>query len=228
MEGLIRSLTNGTNQTVTVERSLLYCTIVSTGFVGSLFCLVPRRVRALDRDDAKQIKWRAFAAILASLGSMALYPIMIGRDGASKAADTTKSMLRVPLSVDRSSMNAWLRVTIIACAQVLAHVGLLYTGSLVKSVFEVQEYLKHRDETILHFTFWKVYYHVNIQPTIKALFRPHAASERWVKLRMIALAPLVEEVVFRQCIVSALAAAKGISTAASKSKSISKPFSTAS
>ena len=205
MQTVLQFLSVGCSSRVSVERSLLYCSIVSTGFVGSLFLLVPRRVRALDRNDARQIKWRSMATLITSLASMALYPVMICSDPVQTKSTHTRTASS-QLLLDRESMNAWIRATCTTCAQVLAHLALLYTGPLVKSIAEVQEYLKHRDETILHFTFWRVYYHLYLRPTVKSLFRPITSSDRWMSLRRLVIAPLTEEIVFRGCIVSAMAA----------------------
>ncbi|GKZ01451.1 hypothetical protein MPSEU_001095800 [Mayamaea pseudoterrestris] len=187
---------------VSMERSLLYCTIVSAGFVGSLYALVPRRIQSLNRDDEQQIKWRAFATCMASLGSLALYPVMIASDKHQVVAAAS--------SID---LTAWMQSTMTACTQVLAHLTLLYIGPLIKSVLDVHASVQNRDgtENISHrhrpYSFWKVYYQSYIQPTIDSLTRPFTASERWMTLRWLVIAPMCEELVFRRCIVSALVAA---------------------
>jgi membrane protease YdiL (CAAX protease family) len=217
MEVLLHFLSSnsrGNSLDISFGRAFVYSSIVSTSFVGSLFVLVPRRIRALDRNDVRQIKWRAAATMVASLGALALYPFMIGVSSYG-GVDGERSirMRRSGNDDERSrvrtlstSINLVIRATATACAQVIAHVALLYLGPLVKSVLQVQEYLKHRDDSLMHMTFWKVYYRLYLQPTVRSLLRPYSASERWVILRSLVLAPLVEEIVFRGCIVSALSA----------------------
>ena len=46
-----------------------YCLATSVAFVGSLYVLVPRRIRTLDRNHPRQIQWRSCATGLVCLGA---------------------------------------------------------------------------------------------------------------------------------------------------------------
>lgn len=166
---------------VPLERSLAYCFAVSVAFVASLYVLVPLRVRGLNRDDSRQIQWRTFATAAVCGAMLAAYPVFVCKDDRERAEPTG---------------------TVEATALVLGQAMALFLGPMVQQWYFVMEMQKRRFQK----GFWNllgIYYGYYIEPRWYALF----TSARWIVLRYLVIAPIVEEIAFRGCIVSALHAA---------------------
>ena len=217
---------NNDNNAVSIGGALLYCTIVSIGFVGSLFVLVPRHIQELSRSSAKQIQWRFLATVGASLGAVLLYPMMIG--GAGKDRQQRNCSGSRENSIFGSAfdfLKAVVQPNVASCTKVLAHCSVLYLGPIVRSSLQAHYYRKRlhqgdNDSSQSLPSFLATYYQLFWQPTIQSLCvhpQTDIAWQRdgqWVTLRSLLLASITEEITFRACIVSALEATHKLQTSA--------------
>ena len=168
-----------------------YSLLLACIFVSSLYVLVPRTIRRLERDDPRQIKFRAFATFLVSLGSVVTYPLLFCDvyDG----EEDTWSIVRVMFRFRN-------------IRGVLLHTMLLYTGPMVATllrIYDIRQRLLQRGKQSQH-SFVGHVIHVCLKPTVVSLLNPVSETERWVNIRTYLAAPVTEEVVFRGCVVPAL------------------------
>ena len=178
-----------------------YCLLVSSCFVGSLYVLVPARVRQLDRDDCTQIQWRTVAISIACLGAVTIYPFFSCED-------------LVPVARLVVDLPGFLKAEFVACQSVLVHISLLYLGPLVRNSVAVHQVL-HSKRIPFSSTaraYLETYYQSFLLRNVAALKGMYGSSEQWMALRNLIIAPALEEVAFRGCIVSALLSAKSLST----------------
>lgn len=186
---------------VALGRATLYCSTLSVAFVGALYAVVPLHIRQLDRDDARQIRWRGAAAGLVCLGSI----LSFHRFFCERQSERQQQQLESSDEAKELLFGAFLR-TLIATGSVLLHTVILYTGPLACIFVRVCDFLQRRNGSVAMSTVASVFYVSYIQPTISALWNPANDSERWVALRNLFLAPLTEEIVFRACMVPVLEA----------------------
>jgi len=177
---------------LSITKTALYCVALSTCFVGSLYALVPSRIRRLDRDNIQQIRGRMFAVSMVSLVSTLTYPLvfcniaMEGIEGSPSALEFMgwKWHLRTVLGV-------------------LAHTASLYFGSIATMLVQViDRYARSPADT----SFSAIFFSAFIKPVVSPYFDPFDESERWSQIRNIIMAPLTEEIVFRGCMMSPLLA----------------------
>lgn len=190
---------------LSLSQGVGFCLGTSVAFVGSLYMLVPNKVRKLDRNHPSQIKWRSWATGMVCLGAfMGKQYLLRSVDGSSHhttmtdRAESTPEWMMIPLP--------WLSHTLIASAKVLAHVVALYTGAIVQGVIPVALYVRRQNDSpfpILQFV--KAVYATHIEPTIRSLTFANKQGG-WVTWRNIVLAPCLEEVAFRACMVPVLLA----------------------
>lgn len=164
--------------------ALLYCSATSLGFVASLYGLVPRQVRLLDRNDPRQIQWRSFATAVVCIVSVGIFPWIFCRNKESQ-------YLRATIRTGRHD--------VMSCGAVVLHTVLLYFGPILQNLFLVKHSM-NQDKN--HSGFFRTAYRRNVQPIWMA-FRN--STTRWIVLRTLIISPLLEEIVFRGCNVSALA-----------------------
>jgi prenyl protein peptidase len=176
----------------TTEVALLYCFSVAVAFVASLYVFVPAQIRALDRDDARQIQWRCMAVTLVSLGATFAYPQVFCQ----------VTSLSSPTALEWMGWTSW-ESSRHAIVRVLLHSCLLYLGPILTLLLEVHV-LTHESSTTTTTTYLDTAYCVLIQPIISPLLDPRNASERWSHIRNLLVAPVTEEVVFRGCMVAPL------------------------
>lgn len=184
-----------------VEYAFTYCLFASSIFVGSLYACVPSRIRRLDRNDPRQIRWRAAASCTASLVVSVLYPYFVCEP------------LFFHLSGSKS-LPELMKYEASACCTVILHTTLLYVGPIIRNAALVYAHLPHgrtgkpsiaqqlRD-------FLSLYLKIFLEPTLST-FR-NGGPEAWRVWRNLILAPISEEIVFRGCIVSALSASAAAS-----------------
>jgi len=206
---------------------LSYCALTSAGFVGSIYLLVPQRVRSLDRDDPSHIKWRTAATIVVSVVSTLSCKYLFFNDEARNAAAVASGV------VSSSSSYDSITDTIRSCGSVVAHTALLYLGPIVAQIVRVKIHLdqqqannnsnnKKQDDKddkgplcIWNYyylsTFAKTYYRAYLERPLKALVPSSVGGKsvddektRWIVLRNLVVAPVTEEIVFRGCIATAL------------------------
>ena len=204
---------------VDLGRATLYCSALSVAFVGSLYCLVPSKIRQLDRDDARQIRWRSFAALVVSGGAMASYhwlfcDVVVGGGRGDNRDDETQATTPTIMLVN----SLW------ATGSVLLHTTILYFGPILTNAVQVYAYLQRSDGSASPYKLVSLFYATYIQPKVRALFHPRSDSERWVCLRNLVIAPLTEEIVFRACMVPVLESALGESSSTAASSAWRVPL----
>jgi prenyl protein peptidase len=182
--------------------AVTYSLAVSSAFVTALYVLVPPKIRQLDRNDARQIRWRVLATSAVCIGSVAAYPYIFCDD---QVADPSKTGPNSPSSI--FSLKHLKTI-----GGVLLHTATLYLGPILQQLLEVHEIVKRRSLFGID-AYLRTYYVVFIHPIVSSIFNPIDSSERWVCLRNLVAAPVAEEIAFRGCIASSLAAA-GMKTSA--------------
>lgn len=177
--------------------SILYCSILSTAFVGSLYILVPQRVRVLDRDHPTHIQRRALATLIVCGGAIVSYPWLFCNDRGQLVESSP------------SEFSYWKLMFLPSYSlRVLLHTALLYTGSFVSTMLKVYEY---RKESIARGNLAKPYLNELFQwiqnVSLGQFLDPMVSKQlRWINLRNYAIAPWTEEVIFRGCMVPRLLA----------------------
>lgn len=162
--------------------SLAYALCLSAAFVSSLYLLVPKRVRQLDRDSETHIQWRLAASIAVALVAVATYPFMICSCDDSRPGVSALALLGFTSEIK-------------PVVQCLAHTFTLYLGASVATMFQVRE-LAERQRRHGKLT---SYLEIFKALCIDAVFHPF-----WPQLRNLWAAPALEELVFRACLVRPL------------------------
>ena len=174
--------------------AMLYCSILSIAYVGSLYVLVPVQIRHLDRDDARQIRWRGLAALLVSMGSILSYSWLF-------CSEVNESNITGIWTAFRDILGA--------TGRTLLHTVILYMGPIITEFVRVHNFVQRCDGSVAIARAASVFHASYLRPTFLSIWNPKKDSERWVTLRNLVVAPLTEEVVFRACMVPVLEAALG-------------------
>jgi membrane protease YdiL (CAAX protease family) len=183
----------------TQQLACLYCFSLSIVYVAALYLFVPKRVRKLNRDHARHIKFRVFASLLVSTAAVVSYPLLFCAK-ADENSEATFSVTDVMLAVDlRHSLGP------------LVHTIVLYLGPIVEWLLYVSD---EREAAIARgqargvikppASFWKVLFRLTFRPTLLTFINPISPEERWKSIRNLIVAPWTEELVFRGCMMSAL------------------------
>jgi prenyl protein peptidase len=170
-----------------------YSLMVSSAFVGSLYVMVPPKIRLLDRNNPRQIRWRVLATSAVCIGSVAAYPYLFCDDKVAEASIAKPASLSTNFSFHLKVIGG-----------VLLHTATLFLGPILQQLLEVHEIVKRRSLLGIY-AYLRIYYAVFIDPTLSSIFNPIDPTQRWVTLRNILIAPLAEEIAFRGCIASSLA-----------------------
>jgi prenyl protein peptidase len=172
---------------------LTYSLVVSSAFVGSLYVMVPPKIRLLDRDNSRQIRWRVLATSAVCIGSVAAYPYLFCDNKVTEASIARPASLSTIFSFHLKVIGG-----------VLLHTATLYLGPILQQLLEVHEIVKRRSLLGIY-AYLRIYYALCIEPTLSSIFNPIDQTQRWVCLRNIVVAPFAEEIAFRGCIASSLA-----------------------
>jgi prenyl protein peptidase len=172
-----------------MTEAISYCLVLSGAFVGSLY-VAPAWVRALPRDDARQIRWRTMATSVICIVSLATYSLIFC------AASSKEGSFQVPPLFD-------LGRDVRAVLGTLTHTALLYLGPIIEMSLDLYNALTRDGAFSLkkYIISWRLAY---IDPILRSVFKPSHESERWGRLRALVVAPLAEELVFRKCMLQAL------------------------
>jgi len=200
--------------------TLLYCISLSSFFVAALYIFIPTTIKQLPRDDVQHIKWRSAIILVVMIIGIGIYPILFCQ---------TISMN------DTMVYSQWYRYLgltwqPIQDLKIAIHVLILYLGSFTCSWLKVyhhsrilqweKEIRSQGQSRPLHLpptqqlpTLIKLQYllqsmqYIWIQPT-KQSFKSFLddVEYRWIILRNLCIAPLVEEVIFRACLLPPLLA----------------------
>jgi prenyl protein peptidase len=171
-----------------VSHAVTYCFGVSGAFVGSLYLMVPPKIRQLERNDARQIRWRTLATAVVCIGAVVTYHFTLC-DG--------KSPVEKPIASTGVNLSA--------VQGVLLHTVILFLGPILQKLLGANEILRRRGTSFGTTEYLRTLYSLYIETTVSHFFYPADESDRWVSLRNLVVAPLAEEIVFRACCVAALA-----------------------
>lgn len=177
----------------TERLAMLYCVALACAYVAALYLLVPGSVRKLDRDHARHIRFRCLASVVISIAAVTSYSFFFCR-ASNDDKLATFSMAEVLFQLKFS-------------VEVLAHTIVLYTGSIVASLFGVWEEQKlsmARKKNKKRRSYPRKVFRRLIRPTILSFLNPITPEERWKSIRNLIIAPWTEEVVFRGCMVPVL------------------------
>ena len=181
------------------QLACLYCFSLSVAYVAAMYLLVPKRVRKLNRNHARHIKFRVLASLVVSTAAMVSYPWLFCAKADDKSG-ATFSVSDIMLTVDiRRSLGP------------LAHTIVLYLGPIVEWLLYVSD---EREAAIARgqargvvkppASFVKVLFRLTFRPTLLTFINPVSPEERWISIRNLIVAPWTEELVFRGCMMSAL------------------------
>jgi prenyl protein peptidase len=182
---------------------------VATAFVASLYLLVPRRVRQLDRDNPVQIKWRSFATATVCVVAILVYPICFCSSSTTTTITTTTGS-----SVGKEPVLALMGLFIPRGLSLwhfwfgpLAHSILLYLGPITLLLLQAK-IMVEASSTPTTISYLEAVRAV-LFPTPFRIHSPtetQGQEERWVSWRSKVIAPVVEEIAFRGCILPPLVA----------------------
>ena len=179
---------------VELGSATLYCSVLSIAYVSFLYAIVPVQIRLLDRDDARQIRWRCLAVLLASMGSILSY----------------RWLFCSPVNESNGArMGLVFRDILVATGSTMLHTAILYIGPIFSKLVLVHDFVQRSDGAVSIVRGASVFYGNYVRPTFLSIWDPENESERWITLRNLVVAPLTEEVVFRACMVPVLEAALG-------------------
>ena len=172
----------GGNDKKPISLAVTFSFVSSLAFVLSLYA-VPSRIRKLDRDNPTQIKWRISITFTISV----LCVLM-----------SEKLFCRESVPVSSSHLFAFFSTELRSAMVALIQVTTLYTGPISYMIF--QAFFSTSTLSDAAVLYWELF----LAPTVNALFAPRTEQLRWVALRNLIIAPLVEELMFRACIVPAI------------------------
>lgn len=202
---------------IPLTHTLLYCLTLSTFFVAALYIFVPHTIKQLPRDDVNHIKWRSAVILGVMIIGVGVYSLLFCQTISEE---------------DTVIYPQWYRYLgftwqPIQDVKIAIHVLILYLGSFTCSWLKVYHHSR-----ILHwkkeersqgfrprhfpptqqlpiqikpqYLLQSIQY-IWIQP-IKQSFKCflNDVEFRWIILRNLCIAPLVEEVIFRACLLPPL------------------------
>jgi prenyl protein peptidase len=179
LNALLRSCTK---HPIPLQQAVTYAFGLSTAFVGSLYVLVPRKIRQLDRDDVIHIQWRMAACAAVGFIAIITYPFLVCSLGDSYASTSALELLGFTLEVK-------------PMLQVLFHTYILYLGANVTALLQIHELVRRQRRHGMFTSYVGVFKTLCIDP----LFFPF-----WPQIRNLWVAPALEELVFRACLVGPL------------------------
>ena len=182
---------------LTLGQAVAYCSFLAISFVGSLYVLIPSRVRNLDRDNAEQIQWRSLATSIVCAGALLSYPLLFC-NSERPPNDEGAGFFRASIIMSIVLRN------VVATASVLLHTSVLYFGPIVQSILTAYSSVRRREQSVSWQRVREVLWSANIDPLLSALLSPRNDTERWTVLRNLVVAPLTEEIIFRSCMLPAL------------------------
>ena len=197
-----------------VKTAILYCTIISIAYVGSLYMFVPSSIRSLPRDHPTQIQFRSLSCLIVCAGAIWSYPYLFCAakedfDDESSSDNYTKNNAtslhnRTVFSISKIIFFRFQNHHhhFLSMFGVLLHTFVLFVGSSFASFFRLYKIRKRSFGEASTFDMIR-WYMLSIVPDSKEKF--------WIVMRNYIVAPLTEEIVFRGCMVPPLLAS-GMST----------------
>jgi prenyl protein peptidase len=167
---------------IPLQQAVPYAFGLSAAFVSSLYVLVPRKIRQLDRDDVIQIKWRMAASAAVGFIAVITYPLLVCSFFDSSASESALELLGFTLEVK-------------PVLQVLFHTFVLYLGTNAAALLQIHELVRRQRIHSMCTTYRGVFKTLCVDP----MFHPC-----WPQIRNLWVAPALEELVFRACLVGQL------------------------
>lgn len=173
--------------------------------------LVPAKIRKLlDRDDPRQIQWRALAGavvnVLSVLAHQFLFCASSSNDGSNNSSDSSSSdeTMTIWNTISIRSMIFGFDARIVGA--VLFHTMTLYIGVFLQNLLLLFVILKQSNSFSIK-GYCSLFYAVHIEPVASLLLHQRESQQatKWIYYRNLIAAPYAEEVVFRGCLVPALA-----------------------
>ncbi|CAB9508045.1 CAAX prenyl protease 2 [Seminavis robusta] len=169
---------------------------VAAAFVGSLYILVPSRIRRLDRDDPLHIQWRTFATSVVCLVSILVYPWSFCADSSSEGESV---LVRLGLWPSQGT-GLWHFFL-----GPLAHSVLLYLGPITMLLLQAKLMAESTADPSA-MDYWEALKAVLFPTPLGQPAPEQLERERWIKLRAKVIAPILEEIAFRGCLIPPLLA----------------------
>jgi prenyl protein peptidase len=168
-----------------VHNAILYSILLSCFFVGSVYVMVPGKVRQLSRDNALHIKYRLMASFTIASIAVIAYPSIVCSNEESYGIYSSPAYQKLGFTWNTSVLlRSSLHTIILYLGSIVANLLLMY--SIIH--FEGDTNRRSRDASILYAEFKELC----IDPAIYPV---------WPQIRNIWIAPIVEEVVFRGCMI---------------------------
>ena len=226
--GVTMILTTGicrppTGNALSYHHAIYYCLFLSAAFAGSLYILVPRAIRKLDRDDPRQIKWRILATGMVCIATSSVHRYLFCRRDDDHEEPLLAPSWLIPLDADDGGFNnkerilslliSYVTQITITSSGVLLHLVILYVGHILATSLEISLLLSSVDDdgdsngkqqpgvSMRHL--WDGVHAIYFGPLYNAL-RHGGGSARWICLRNLVVAPFAEELVFRAHMVPVL------------------------
>jgi prenyl protein peptidase len=169
---------------LSLSRAIIYCSTLSLCYVGSLYVLVPPKIRKLHRDDMAQIQWRTMTTLVVCLLASITYPLLFCED------PETLSVFIGP------GQKLYFWESLVSATTILCHSISLYFGTIVTLILGVffETKMKGHLQRSRH---WKSQFIWSMNRT-----------DQWIFTRNYFVAPFTEEIIFRGCMVPVLSATK--------------------
>lgn len=205
--------------------TLLYCLALSVVFVISLYIFIPHSIRKLPRDNVTHIQWRSLITIIVSiLTVMIVYPWLF--------CQTQPPQQTLAASAQPWYSYLGFVIAPMQDVQVAIHVLTLYLGSITCSFLRIYHHarelqwmegnyknnydnnqqpqllpslpkLKHIYQST--YISWRKNSHSTSSPTLHPTITMKR-QRRWMAIRNLIIAPIVEEIIFRACLLPPLLA----------------------
>jgi prenyl protein peptidase len=187
-------------------RAFVYCFGVAIAFVASLYLLVPAAIRQLDRDNPLQIKWRSFATATVCVMAILIYPWIFctlfinDYDEVRNCESSVLARIGLYRRSGISLYHFWLGP--------LAHSMALYMGPITLLLLQVKLIVQESESTSPT-SYLEAAKAVFFPIPIRAMSIPTEAQrqeEKWISWRSKVIAPVLEEIAFRGCLLPPLVA----------------------
>ena len=226
--------------------TLLYCLTLSFVFVTSLYIFIPSSIRKLPRDNVAHIIWRSMITIIVSILSvMVVYPWLF-----CQAQPPHQQQLGSDVGARPWYIYLGFVIAPRQDIQIAIHVLTLYLGSITcsflriyhqarelqwmednhKNNYDINQQpqqlpflpkLKHIYQLI--YISWRknTLEHIHSSSLYTTLDRKNIIRQRrWMTIRNLIIAPIVEEIIFRACLLPPLLASSHSSSSSSDDDAI--------
>lgn len=196
--------------TISFHNAIYYCLVLAAAFAGSLYVLVPSRIRKLERDHPTHIKFRILATGVVCIATAALHRYLFCSSSARHHVPTWMTVDGLKNENVLSLLVSNLTQMVIASSCVLMHLLILYVGHILATSLEISLLLSG-DGPVSVRHLWDGMHAIYFGPLTNALLQGGGA--RWICLRNLVVAPFAEELIFRAHMVPLLQSTGTLSVA---------------